>query len=187
MPAFLLSALWLELPVWLLIIGALSAIAQLIGLFQLGKRIVTSTAFQLLPGGRSVKWLLVLVFLSYCIKLLLQAGSTFPELSELAFGFRQIVIAYLHLVLLCIVSIFLLVYLLLDQIFENLIIYRSALWIFVMMVYLNEMILAVQGIASFSYQSISGANYILLCIAGGLMIGALLLFLSLLKKSRLMR
>jgi hypothetical protein len=77
-------------------------------------------------------------------------GSTIPALSQLAFGFRPIVIAYLHLVLLAIISLFLFF------IYANHLIHfnkqiKIGIIIFSIGVLLNEIILAIQGIASFSY------------------------------------
>jgi hypothetical protein len=107
-----------------------------------------------------VSWLLILVSLSLTLKLLLQLASTIPEVSKLAFSFRPIVIAYLHLVLLLIISVFLLAFLYGSGLFKQTRATRVALIVFVTGVMLNEMVLATQGIAAFSY-TIIGANQVL--------------------------
>jgi hypothetical protein len=105
------------------------------------------------------------------IKLLLQLGSTVPAISQLAFGFRPIVIAYLHLVLLAIITLFLLFY-----IYANHLVFitkkiKYGVLIFSIGVLLNEIVLAVQGIAAFSYTIIPYANEMLFGIAIILFVG----------------
>lgn len=109
--------------------------------------------------------LFLLVALSLSLKLFLQLGSTHPEVSHLAFGFRPIVIAYLHLVLLLIVTVFLLVYLSGTGLLLQKKTTQVLLLVFVAGVILNEMVLAIQGIAAFSYTVIPLANEALFFIA----------------------
>lgn len=58
----------------------------------------------------AAKFLFALSAFALSLKFLLQLGSTYPPLSTLAFGFRPIVIAYLHLVLLGVITIFIIGY-----------------------------------------------------------------------------
>jgi hypothetical protein len=105
------------------------------------------------------------------IKLLLQLGSTVPLLSELAFGFRPIVIAYLHLVLLAIITLFVLFYIYANHLIiinKNV---KYGILVFSIGVLLNEIVLAIQGLASFSYIPIPYVNEILFGIAIILLIG----------------
>jgi hypothetical protein len=116
------------------------------------------------------------------IKLFLQLGSTIPSLSQLAFGFRPIVIAYLHLVLLGIISIFLLA-----TIFSvnNLSLKKATkfgLFIFVTGIFFNEFVLMLQGVASFSYNSIPFANELLLFFAITMFSGIFTMVISQIKK-----
>jgi len=177
-PAFLLSALWLDLPVWLISLVALASLMQLLGYFQMGRRLLQSPAFNQsgIPGP--FRFLLILSALSLGIKLALQAASTVPEVSHLAFGFRNIVIAYLHLVLLCIVSLFLLVYFRIEKLINGGKTYMYALLAFAAFAYLNELTLGIQGVASFSYIPVPGGDMILLVMAAGLLLSALTLFFS---------
>ena len=125
-----------------------------------------------------MKTLFLFVVIAFSIKLFLQLGSTIPLVSKLAFGFRPIVIAYLHLVLLAVVSVFLLAYMhtlgLMRQ--NSFSIFGMAF--FVAGVFLNELVLAVQGIASFSYIPIPLANETLFYISLQLISGSLLLVVS---------
>jgi len=177
-PAYLLSTLWANLPPWLYVLTVFAAVAQfagwtiflkqLAGFWQRLKPMVSKT------GGL----ILMLAAFAFTIKLLLQLGSTIPAVSKLAFGFRPIVIAYLHLILLAVFSLFLLSYS-----FENGFLQRNkttiaGLAIIAAGVFLNEFVLLVQGVAAFSYTSIPYVNEILLGVAFTIMMGILVLLFS---------
>lgn len=174
-PAYLLSVLWLNFPTWFLIFIFLAALSQLIAWSQLFiqfKGIIKSYADKIHPYGR---FLLLVVALSYSIKLFLQLGSTIPSVSKLAFGFRPIVIAYLHLVLLGVISMFLLTY------FKTFLKPYSSKWnwaallLFAGGVYFNEIALTVQGVASFSYTVVPYMNEILFGLAVAMFAGTVLM------------
>ena len=153
-PAMGLSLLWLKIPLLLWIIIFLAAAGQLYGwiifLMEMKKISFLNLSFRL--KGEKYLWLILALAIS--IKLLLQFGSTFPEISTLAFGFRPVVIAYLHLILLGIISFFLVVVFFARGFLKVNSVSLSGMWIFVAGVYFNEIILAIQGIASFSYTMI---------------------------------
>ena len=109
--------------------------------------------------------LFIIVALALTLKLFLQLGSTIPEVSKLAFGFRPIVIAYLHLVLLLIVTGFLLTFMYGTGILHQSKNARTPLLAFFAAIILNELVLAVQGIAAFSYTIIPCVNETLFAIA----------------------
>lgn len=163
-PAYLLSVLWLKLPAWVYALAVISAVIQLIAWFKLVK--LSFTIFKLNP--RIAGFLKILfIGIAFCVtlKLVLQFGSVFPAISKLAFGFRPIVIAYLHLVLLAIISGFLLAYL-----YTNDLVYRTSktiffLVVFIVGIFLNELILALQGIFSIKYVLIPYANELLFIVS----------------------
>ena len=105
-------------------------------------------------------------------KLLLQLGSTIPSLSDLAFGFRPIVIGYLHLVLLGVISMFS------EVQFRNNKTSITGIFIFTGAVIINEALLMIQGVAAISYYSIPFINEMLLATACLLFTGALLMALT---------
>jgi hypothetical protein len=121
-----------------------------------------------------VKFLLAFSLIAFTFKFALQLGSVFPSISKLAFGFRPIVIAYLHLVLLAATSVFLVAFLLMSGAIKQSKTATVALLIFVTGVFLNELALAVQGIASFSYIMVPKINTILFSIACLIFLGWLL-------------
>ncbi len=176
-PAYFLSVLWARLPVWLFTLVAIAAIAQVVTwvLFVIRVRGWASPSKPLIKSGR---YIFTIIAIALSIKFLLQLGSTVPSVSKLAFGFRPIVIAYLHLVLLAIVSVFLLGYAYFYKLIAVNRMASAGLALFVIGVYLNEMVLGVQGIASFSYTVVPLVNETLFYIALLILASLLLLLLS---------
>lgn len=172
-PAYFLSTLWMKLPVWLYSLVIIAAVLQCIAWAKFLWVVAKNRVQIQLP--RFANWLFLLVAASMSIKLLLQLGSVIPQVSKLAFGFRNIVIAYLHLILLAVITGFLLAYIF-SYILKNQpkkII--AALWIFTFGVYLNELILGIIGIASFSYNTIPYGHIGLLVAALIMLIGVFIL------------
>ncbi len=181
-PAYFLSTLWMPLPNWVYIVVVLSSFLQLIAWIHFLR--VLYQHRKLLSQQINVvgKWLMALSAMAATVKLFLQLGSTIPSLSQLAFGFRPIVIAYLHLVLLGVITLFLLA-----TIFskENLPLKKATLFglsVFVTGIFFNEFVLMLQGVASFSYNSIPFANEFLLIIACSMFLGILIMVVSQLKR-----
>lgn len=164
-PAYFLSILWAKLPWYLYVLPVFAVLAQLWGLSMLIKTVFhhLNTIKTQWPG--LVRWLIGLAFFALIIKLGLQAGSVFPEISKLAFGFRSIVIAYLHLVLLAFTTLFLLGYMVLNHDIKINKHTTIALVAFSIGVFANEFVLMVQGVASFGYILIPYLNEVLFGIS----------------------
>ena len=109
-PAYFLSTLWLDLPLWIYIITVIAALVQVYAWFKFLPILLKTRKNVLESYSPLLRYILVFVSFALSIKLLLQLGSTVPIISQLAFGFRPIVIAYLHLILLGIITLFLLFY-----------------------------------------------------------------------------
>ncbi len=172
-PAYGLSVLWLKLPVWIYTLVVLSALAQFVGLIYLIRQFLTA-GFKKMAIQKPVLFFVgLLSMLALMIKIALQAGSTIPSISKLAFGFRPIVIAYLHLVLLAFTLLFLLAYLIDQPYFTLNRKSAQAIRFFAVMVFLNEFFLGIQGIASLSYTVIPFINEILLLVALLLLLSAI--------------
>lgn len=131
----------------------------------------------------SASWVLGFSALALSIKLLLQAGSVIPALSNLAFGFRSIVIGYLHLVLLAVITLFILGYMFSMKQLQITKSALAALWIFTAGIFLNELLLMIQGVSAMYYINIPHMNELLLVAALVLFTGLLLLNVSQLKKA----
>ena len=170
-PAYFLSTLWLDLPIWLYVITVIAAIIQVLAWFKFLAVLLKTRRNALENYSPLLRYILLFVSFALSIKLLLQLGSTIPFVSDLAFGFRPIVIAYLHLILLAIITLFILFY-----IYANHLIFISreikySILLFSIGVLLNEIVLAIQGLASLSYTTIPYVNEILFGIAILLFIG----------------
>lgn len=170
-PAYFLSILWLDFPVWLYAITVLSAIIQVFAWFKLVMVLIKTRRNFFENYTLLLRYILLFVSLALSIKLILQLGSTVPFISDLAFGFRPIVIAYLHLVLLAVISLFLLFYIYANAFFIIDKKIKFGILLFSIGVLLNEIVLAVQGIASFSYTVIPYVNETLFGIALLLLFG----------------
>lgn len=177
-PAYFLSVLWLKIPGWLYVVVVLSAFFQVYGLILFLNFLIKTKPRRLFIQPATMQYILLFVGVALTVKILLQLGSTIPSVSKLAFGFRPVVIAYLHLVLLAVISLFLLFVIHASKIFLA---GKAVLWslfIFSTGVLLNEIVLAIQGVAAFSYTVIPYVNEALFAVAiilaGG--IGALVYF-----------
>jgi hypothetical protein len=181
-PGYFLSTLWAQLPIWLYTIVVIAAIVQVLAWFKFVNDIRKGSS-----GGIHLtqlqRYLLLFVAISFSIKILLQLGSTIPELGQLAFGFRAIVIAYLHLVLLAVITVFLLAYLYSVKLIHTNQWTITGLVVFTIGVLLNELVLATQGIESFRYISVSYSNETLFGAALILFLGSFLLVFSQIKNS----
>ncbi len=181
-PAYFLSTLWLDLPLWIYIIAVISAVIQVFAWFKFIAILLKTRKNILENYAPFLRYILLFVGFALSIKLLLQLGSTVPIISNLAFEFRPIVIAYLHLVLLAIISLFLLFY-----IYSNHLIVinkkiKYGILLFSIGVILNEIVLAVQGLAAFSYTLIPYVNEILFGVAILLLIGIVITTIYSIKK-----
>lgn len=146
-PAYCLSILWTNPPVWVFLFAAISGFSQWIGAFIIillihGIRKTLSTA---LAGLAKTFWLLSL--LAFSIKIVLQALSAIPVLGSYAFGIRPVIIGYLHLVLLGFISFFLVGYFFSEKLFRRASgASRSGSIIFILGVFANEIFLFLQGV-----------------------------------------
>jgi len=176
-PSYFLSTLWAHLPVWLYAIVIIAAILQVIG-WSFFLRVMYMYKDQLKTTfSKTACFLFLIIGSALSIKLLLQLGSTIPWVSKLAFGFRPIVIAYLHLVLLVIISLFLLTFMYISGLLQHSKRTTLALVGFTSGIILNETVLCIQGIAAFSYTVIPYADQLLFAIAV-LIVTSLILLLS---------
>ncbi|HRH60183.1 MAG TPA: hypothetical protein PL045_06415 [Chitinophagaceae bacterium] len=142
-----------------------AAFAQLAALIMLFKILYVqcskiSTLLAAVP-----KWLWMLSFIALAIKILLQLGSTIPSLNTIAYGFRPIVIGYLHLIFLGVLTIFLTGFFLVT---EKIVISKwltRGIIIFVAGIIINELLLMLQGVTSLLNVSLDYINECLLATA----------------------
>ncbi len=178
LPAYFLSALWMDLPLWVYILVVIAAIAQVIGWGKAVIEIKNKWPVLKTTLPQTAKWIMGFSAVALTAKLLLQLGSTVPSLSDLAFGFRPIVIGYLHLVLLGVISLFLLSYFFAGEYIQANKKTSSAVFLFASGVIINEILLMIQGVSAMSYTNVPYINELLFGTAVVLFSGALLLFIS---------
>lgn len=170
-PVYFLSLLWLNLPLWLSVITITGASIQVFAWFVFLYILIKSKKIDLLNLTPLLTKILLFICFGLSIKLLLQLASTVPYVSQLAFGFRPIVIAYLHLVLVAVISLFLIFYTKANRLFFSTKKLKFGIFIFLIGVILNETVLAFQGITSLNYTTIPYVNHFLFAIAILLFVG----------------
>lgn len=176
-PTFFLSILWVKLPNWVYAVTVLATFLQLIAwlilllkLFRYFRPLTKSAAW--------FKWFFYVAAVALTLKFTLQAVSVVPSLSQLVFGFRPIVIAYLHLVLLGVYSLFLLGFLFEQKVIQPTKQAKLMAFVFMFGVLLNELFLGIQGVASFAYIAVPLINELLFGAAVVLLLGAVGMFVA---------
>ena len=180
-PAYFLSALWLPIPLWVYILVVLAALAQLWGWQILLIKIIRNRAIFLEKISNQNRWILILSGIALTIKLLLQAGSTIPSLSKLAFGFRPVVIGYLHLVLLGVITLFILGYAKIENYILTNRMGNYGIIIFIAGIILNELFLLIQGSSYMNFTGVPYINQLLLAAAIFMFSGTAILSIGLRK------
>lgn len=179
-PTFFLSVLWLKLPVWLYVITVIATIAQFIAWISFISKWwkTAKEEGQLKTVPLWLKMLFLGPIFAITVKFTLQCMSVIPSLSNLVFGFRPIIIGYLHLVLLGGFSLFIIGYGFFKGYFKGGI--RTTIYSFgfFLGVFLNELLLGIQGAASFTYTPIPFINEMLLIAAVIMLVCSLFLAVS---------
>lgn len=182
-PNYFLSTLWAKLPLWLFIIVVMSSILQTIAWILMLKNILKYKSEIKTKLHKTAAIIFCLVAIAHSIKILLQLGSTIPELSELAFGFRSIVIAYLHLILLGVYTLYLLAIFIQKKYIQVNRLATLSIYSFVAGVFLNELVLMIQGSASLISIYIPHTNFYLFIVAILLFLSIVGVYASQLKKN----
>ncbi len=180
---FGLSVLWMKLPVWVFIVIVFGTLLQTFGavkLFLVVKRSWTNLVINWSPLQR---FALIFAGFAFAVKIALQLGSNIPAVNQFAFGFRNVVIAYLHLVLLMCITTFLLSQVLATNYFVMKKTLLNGMKLFMLGIFLNEAILGLMGIFSIKYISIPFAPYLLLAASVLILISLALMFFSMKSKS----
>ncbi len=182
-PSYLLAALWPQRPIWVTAINVSCVLLQTGSLFYLFKLLWKNRkeVFQHLP--LISRWLMSLAIGSFAIKILLQFFSAHPVIGQLAYGYRPVIIAYLHLVFLAFVSLFIVGFLASKNIIP--LQYKIARWGligFVVGVFLNELLLVLQGLFSILEVPQNNLNYYLFYNTILLVVTAIFIFSSTLFK-----
>lgn len=178
-PTFFLSVPGTTLPAWLSTVTGIAALLQL--MIWLALLIRCLPVLRHRPGKNAdpgTNLFFYTAAIAMTIKFALQALSVIPSISQLLFDYRAIVIAYLHLVLLGIYSLFIIGYSFRSRILQATKTAKIASTAFFTGVLLNELFLGIQSIALFTYIPIPYINEMLFSAALLLLISAVSLALS---------
>lgn len=159
-PAYILSIMWLKLPPVLLWLGNVSGFLQLLVLIffiaVLRNMQRGSVVFK-----THVKILWIMAASAFILKIVLQLVSIVPSLGYYAFGYRPIIIGYLHLSFLVIISFFILGYISQITRAEGRKISTGGIYLFVTGVIAQEIILMLQGLEALEVEPLPFANHAL--------------------------
>jgi hypothetical protein len=177
-PAYTLSLLWTDPAGWVWTVAATAGIAQWIGLLLLTRMLWHSRKpFGAMP--HPVKALWAMTYIAFGIKIKLQALSVIPFFGHLAFGYRPVIIAYLHLVMLCFVSFFIMGFLIKEGILH---LHRTGgtlgLGLWVTGVTGNEVFLLIQSLLALTGHSCYDGPFYLFGIALTILAGMLVVLAS---------
>lgn len=179
---FGLSVLWLKMPLWIFLVIVIGTLIQTFAAFKLYLMVKRNWGHLVLNFSALQRFVLMYVGFAFFAKIMLQLGSNIPALSQFAFGFRNVVIAYLHLILLMCVSVFLLNQILATNVFKMTKPVLTGLKLLLLGIFLNEAVLGLMGIFSIKYIALPFAPEILLAVSLLMMFSLLTIFLSLKKK-----
>ncbi len=179
---FGLSVLWMKMPLWIFVVIILGTIAQTIGSVKLYLVLKKNWPKLVLNFSALQRFVLMYVGFAFFAKIVLQLGSTIPVLSQFAFGFRNVVIAYLHLILLMCVSVFLINQILATNVFKMTKPVTTGLKLLLLGIFLNEAVLGLMGIFSIKYISIPYTPQILLAVSLLMLVSLGIILVNLKKK-----
>jgi hypothetical protein len=185
-PTYLLSILWLKLSRSLHLLANISGILQLLVLFYFIR--LFPAVKKTIPRRitKTTRYLWTLAAIAFILKIVLQTFSIIPFFSNYAFGFRPIVIGYLHLSFLGIISFFILGYI--NQVLSERggKISHGGVIVFITGVLLQEFTLMAQGLEVLNFEPLPYAN-IILFYSAIIMGGALIWIAATIKKESQMK
>ena len=164
-PAYFLSLLWLEVPTWVYAIAVLAALIQVYAWFKLLFVLIKVKMNILNEYASLLRTVLVIACVSLSLKFILQLSSTIPALGQIVFFYRPIVIAYLHLILLAVNSLFLLFYIFANHFITFNRNIKIGLIVFMIGIFLNEIFLGLQGLIPFGFPYVPYTNELLFVAA----------------------
>ncbi len=176
-PAYFFTSLWHDRPVPITVIIIITAVIQTGALYYLYKLLAKNRKHVFESQPAICRWLYSVAVSAFILKILLQFFSAFPKLQQLAFGFRPIIIGYLHLIFLVFVTLYIISFAAEKKIIApHRTITLLGLAIFSAGVILNELLLAIQGFAAISYQYFPWLNKLLYYDTYIMLAGAVFLF-----------
>jgi hypothetical protein len=183
-PTYLLSILWLRLPKTLHWIADISGILQLLVLFYFIQLYPVLKKNISLKITRTSKYLWIMASIAFIMKIILQMLSIIPYLSHFAFGFRPVIIGYLHLSFVGIISFFILGYIneILRSTHKH--VDGGGIVVFAIGFLIQELVLMLQGLEAMEIEPLPYANIILFACALLMAIGLIWITIGIMKKKK---
>ena len=173
-PTFALSLLWVSVPVYVVLIGFVGAILQLISILFL-KDLVKEILRKKQLAQRLSYFLLKFLVVSYFIKLVFQFLGAFPNITKIALAYKSFfVIGYIHLFTLGFLSLFIF---LLHQLFLKRVLNKWGVYLLVAGIFTSEILLFAQGLLYYFEKNIINNYNESMLIASAFMTAGILMIL----------
>lgn len=170
-----LSLLWMDIPIWFYVGIVLGTLIQSYGWFVL-LNFLAQWWKQIRQNWTGLQvFILIFVGFAFIVKTLLQQISIFPSVAQFAFDYRPVAIAYLHLILLMGISTFMMEQIISSTYFTFSKLGLTALKFYVLVIFVNQLFLGLDGFGSILHFGIPNMKYILLTL--GILIAIALLFI----------
>lgn len=170
-PAYFLSIFWLKLPAWIIWTARVTGVMQIAILISFILLLVQVVKNRNVRFNPSTRWIWGMVCLAFIIKIILMTLSVIPYLSQFAFGYRPVVVGYLHLSFIGVTSLFIFGYI-------NEFIHRFkgrvsgiGAFLFVLGFVGQELVLMFQGLEAMSVNPVKSANILLFYCAILMVVG----------------
>ncbi len=160
-----LSVLWMKMPLYVFVAIVLATLGQTVGSVLLYSYVKKNWQILIAQWSPIERFILMFAGFAFAVKIALQLGSNIPALNQFAFGFRNVVIAYLHLVLLMCIASFLIGQILRTQFFKISKQLLLGIKLLLLGIFLNELVLGLMGVFSIKYISVPFAKEALLLIS----------------------
>lgn len=175
LPALFLSLLWHEYNIYIHSLAIVGCALTLIALFYF-LRFVFKRSLYSIYASSLARTLLAFAMVSFAVKMLLQIGTIIPSLANAVFGYRPIIIGFIHLVFLGFVTFYILSNFLNDKVFDlERKTAKTAIVFFSFAIITNETILLVDGIGLMFYTTSPVYPWLLWVAAIFLFVGASLI------------
>ncbi|WP_343329870.1 hypothetical protein [Polaribacter staleyi] len=174
-----LSFLWINPPITIYIIAVLGSVIQIFSLLFFYSIIKEQKTFLKDKISRFFFKLIRLIFVLFCLKIIIQTITAIPYFATLSYQIKDFVIGYLHLVFLGVISLSILFFL-----HQNKLISIPKKWILIYLTgfILSEVFIFYKGFCNWQQLSIINNYYVILVLVSALLpIGVLGIFISNLK------
>lgn len=179
-----LSVIWLDLPLYILVFLLLSTMVLLSASFMVIKIVIDHWKLIKEKWSFLRRFVLICVGFAFVAKSILQLLSNESFLAKYAFEYRDVAIAYLHLILLFGISTFLLSEIMHSKYFKVTAYGWLGLQLFLFFNFLNQFLLSAKAFSSIFYFGLPAHQYLFFIFGAGIVISLLMILMNLLNVKR---